>query len=520
MCARRIASLCFVLLPLFGWAQYGSFSERPKLVVQVVVGQLSADEVLKAKNEFDGAGIRTLVSEGTFCSQAAYSHPYVRAASSLATLVTGANPAMHGITGDLVYNRKEKRLETPYSTQVPALWDELQRISPASKVISVAYTRQASVLLGGNAPSCAYWFDETSQLFVCQKKGSATAILSREALPTWAQKMNEKGFVEVYKAKEWQSHYPKIRYSNVSEKAELIPFTEGRMRLGKSGAKKGAALLFRETPFVDNLVKDFAIAAIQGEGLGQDVYTDVLTIYWDAPRQIGNLYGLDAPETQDAFFRMDDNLGALIQYLKETVGRNHFLLCLTSDAGGPGADARMIEEVYRTYEPIKAHLLLNAYLGAQFGPGDWVLAVHDQQVFLDREKIEKAGLSLSVVQEKAAALLLQMEGVFAAYTAGSIPFLSPNLPFAGLLGQAYLPAGGDVYFMLRAGWKNAASLNRIHSGYLAQRQVPLFFYGWRMKPQTLSLPVDMTDVVSTLSNLMDLPMPSGAQGRSIEKILE
>lgn len=510
----------FLSLPFAVRAQYGSFSERPKLFVQIVVGQLSPDQILKAKNEFDGIGIRTMIAEGTYCAQASYSHPYIRSSSSLATLVTGANPAIHGITGDTYYDRKLRRVESLSAIKVPALSDELRRISPASKVISVGFSQQTSVLLGGKHPSAAYWFDENSQKFVCRRNGAST-ISMPEYLPEWAKKMNEKSFAELYRDREWQSFYPKIRYANVQDNAPLVPFSEGRLLFGQTDKKKNGAPLFRETPYADNLIKDFAVAAIEGEGLGQDGYTDMLMVHWDASRQVANRFGIDSPEVQDAYFRMDDNLGSFIQYLNQTIGKTNYLLCLTSDAGGLGADEWMIrDQAFQVFEPIKAHLLLNVYLSAQYGKGDWVMAIHDQQIYLDHDLIEKAGLNPTVVQEKAISLLLQMEGVSVAYAAPHVPFLASQMPFSGVLAQYMTPHTGDIFFFLEPGWRNSACINKVQSSYYAQMHVPLLFYGWKMKPQTLSDAIDMKDVVQTLSNLMDLPMPTGAQGRSITKLLE
>ena len=41
----------------------------------------------------------------------------------------------------------------------------------------------------------------------------------------------------------------------------------------------------------NNLAKDFALSAIVSEGLGQDNYTDVLSLTFTANEYIGNLYG-------------------------------------------------------------------------------------------------------------------------------------------------------------------------------------------------------------------------------------
>lgn len=518
---RNTGLICLLLLsvPDKVAAQYGSFSDRPKLFVQIIVGQMSNDVVLKLKNEFDGAGIRTLVSDGVYCSQASFSHPYVFASSSIATIVTGAHPSMHGVSGDTYYDRKTRRTESSESLEVPAFSDELGRISPSSKIISLAFQRQPAMLAGGQRPGWVYWFDENLQKFMCLRAGKDSRV-HPEILPDWARQMNEKQFAGIYSEKIWTSQFPRIKYDALPENVSIVPFSEGKIYLGAPKNKKSAPLL-RETPFADNLIKDFAVAAIEGEQLGADGYTDVLSIYWDASRQVGNKFGLHSAELQDTYYRLDENIATLVKYLNEKVGKDQYLLCLTADAGGQACDDWMVEQQeFRSFEPIKAHLLLNTFLGACFGKGEWVESVHDNTVFLNRDLIEKAKLTLSQVQEKSVDLLLQMEGVKFAFQGTKIPYMSPEMPFAAALAHTYKPQGADVMFVLKPGWTNAACENKVQSGYYPQLHVPLFWYGWRFRPQTVSAPIDMNDLVWTLCTLMDVPVPSGTQGKPIKALAE
>ena len=77
---------------------------KPRLVVNIVVGQMRYDYLLRFADNFGEKGFHTLVREGSLCTRAMYDYALTRTGSGLATIVTGTDPAMHGVVGQRWFN--------------------------------------------------------------------------------------------------------------------------------------------------------------------------------------------------------------------------------------------------------------------------------------------------------------------------------------------------------------------------------------------------------------------------------
>ena len=91
--------------------------------------------------------------------------------------------------------------------------------------------------------------------------------------------------------------------------------------------------MISETPFGNSMTTDFAIAAIEGEKLGDDEYTDVLTISYSSTDYIGHNFGVFSLETEDTYLRLDLEIKRLLDYLDNKMGKNNYSLFLTADHG-------------------------------------------------------------------------------------------------------------------------------------------------------------------------------------------
>jgi phosphoglycerol transferase MdoB-like AlkP superfamily enzyme len=47
---------------------------------------------------------------------------------------------------------------------------------------------------------------------------------------------------------------------------------------------------------------------------------------------------------------------------------------------------------------------------------------------------------------------------------------------------------------------------------------PLYFYGWKIKPQNISTSYQTTDIAPTISRIMDIPMPNACIGKPIVEV--
>ena len=72
-------------------------AEPPRLVVQIVVSSMRAEDLNRYADNFSDEGFLRLVRGGTFYPESHYDYLHTSTPVSLATLTTGANPSVHGI---------------------------------------------------------------------------------------------------------------------------------------------------------------------------------------------------------------------------------------------------------------------------------------------------------------------------------------------------------------------------------------------------------------------------------------
>ena len=76
--------------------------------------------------------------------------------------------------------------------------------------------------------------------------------------------------------------------------------------------------------------------------------------------------------------------------------------------------------------------------------------------------------------------------------------------------------GGDLVFLLRPQFYSGRALGTTHgSGYTYDSHVPLLFMGWNIPNGETYDNVNITDIVPTLSFLLNINLPSGAFGDKI-----
>jgi arylsulfatase A-like enzyme len=59
-----------------------------------------------------------------------------------------------------------------------------------------------------------------------------------------------------------------------------------------------------------------------------------------------------------------------------------------------------------------------------------------------------------------------------------------------------------------------------NSAYPYDAQVPLIWYGWKVKRDMIVRPVDMTDVAPTISSMMNIMSPNAATGKVIDELVK
>ncbi len=529
--------LSFVLMRLYGQGAYLP-PDKPKLVIGIVVEEMKYDQLEKFRDKLGEDGIKKLINEGTYFKNASFQYMLTQSAPGHATIATGAEPSVNGITSDDWYvplknelincskdinvnavgGSFESGLHSPVNLLVSTFSDELVlSTNRKAKVFGVGLRESSAIFSAGHAANAAYWYDNTTGTMM-----SSSYYLKE--LPTWVNDFNAMKFSEVYLNSTWSLLKPERDYADClpdSNKFEIgfngvnyFPYDLKKIR-SKSGTKDYS--LLRETPFGNSYTTDFAIRLIKNERLGKHDATDYISICYSATDYIGHRFGPSSVEMGDAILRLDDDIKNLLTFVNDSIGKKNVLIYFTAAHGI--SEIPEVLEMNRIpsgyFQQNQALQLLRTYLNAVYGEGNWVKGYSERQIFLNRTLIEDARLSLDDVQKKVARFLVQFTGVEAAYPYSAFEandFGTGNLK--RIVNNFSPQRSGDVIVVLNPGWveKESDFVTNHNSPYEYDTHVPLIWYGWTVNRATVTRQVNMTDIAATLSTLCKIPYPNACDG--------
>ena len=93
-------------------AQNYSQSERPKLVVGIVIDQMRYDYITRFYDKYGERGFKRLINEGYNCENAHYNYIPTSTAVGHASIYTGTTPSSHGIINNYWYDKFLKKLKS------------------------------------------------------------------------------------------------------------------------------------------------------------------------------------------------------------------------------------------------------------------------------------------------------------------------------------------------------------------------------------------------------------------------
>lgn len=509
---------------------------KPKLVVNIVVGQLRYDYLLRYSSNLSDRGFKTLVREGTACDRATYNFLGTSSPSGLATIATGSNPSTHGVigqqwfnytTGERVELLKDKKVMTVgadnYDNQVSpsliyanTLGDQLKAISPFSKVISVGFEPSSAVIMGGHNADAAYWVNHRFGHFV-----SNTYYMKQ--LPEWVTKYNDLKLAENYSNQIWRVCMKADKFLNLSRTDIAVDTSSNFFDFEWVMRKKWDFDHFKATPFANTLVRDFAVQAIIYEGLGKDDNTDILNIVFDGSRFVGEKYGAQSMEVEDCFYRLDNEIATLLDFLKAQFKKEDILVILSSDHGASDVVIEGSRNPSGLFNAEQFSILINGFVGAQLG-GDkrWVLDFVNNQIYLDRRLIYQSGKDLEDIQTKIAAFAIQFRGVSQAITSSALTKSQYSNGIMGKAQNSYFPRhSGDVVLSLLPGWiVEDGKKSSAGTSYNYDAHVPLIFWGSMVGNDDVSNEVDMTDIAATVAHIIGIAPPNASTGKPIMEIYD
>ena len=496
---------------------------KPRLVVNVVLSGLGADDLTKYAHNMSDGGFAALMERGTNYTEARYDYLQTSPIAGVATLTTGTNPSMHGLisrrwidytTSDEVLMLDDHEVrgvgcdvgQSCYSNRhvvLPTLGDELKMKSPESKVVTIATEPHTAVAMGGCSDT--FWFNPAIGAW-----NSSTAYMKE--LPEWLADHNASDLNSEFKRLRWPLLYASAKYrarvySNssfriISTKFDKIPLPQKAI-----ASRDFTSLLY--TPFAADMTFELAKKALPGYGLGVDESVDMLNVGIDMLANIGRVYGTESMEWEDALYRLDAQLADFVSFVEAQFEDNQVLWVVTS-SDGMGTSNR---DESRKFNPSQFKVIINGFLSAQLGRNNWVVDCIDRQVYLNRVAIYGAGLNLADVQNRVAAFALQFRGVSHVLSATAMQNGYFGESYGRLMQNSFYPRrSGDLVLNLMPGWIETVEGEVAQSGsmYDYDTHVPLIIAGPGIGARTIGDDVDMCSVAPTIGRLIGVGRPTAS----------
>ncbi len=517
--------------------------DRPKLVVGIVVDQMRYDYLYRYYDKYTTGGFRRLMS-GFNARNNHYHYAATYTGPGHAAIYTGSAPAVNGIVGNDFYDRTLGRMNycagdstvstlgnsgsagkmSPRNMLVTTIGDQLKLgTNGRAKVIGIALKDRGAILPAGHAADGAYWFDSKDGNFI------SSSYYGTE-LPQWAQAFNARKLPDGYLARKWEPSLPMNQYTesttddqeyeNRMEGEDKAVFPHGFVM--RAGGLKYEGL--RTSPFGDELTKEFALAALQGEKLGQRGVTDMLCVSFSSPDYVGHAFGTHAVETEDQYLQLDKQLAELLNQLDATVGKGEWVAFLSADHGV--ADAAGLSQTYRIPSGVKSYgevgEAAKAALEKAYGPDKWILTYINQQIYLNHDLMTEKKIAMGEVYEVVNAALLKQRGITRLVNLHNVDAQAMPVLQANLIRNVYFPnRSGDIYVMQQPGWFEGRSRGTTHgTAYAYDTHVPFLLYGWGVKPGETLRRTHISDIAPTITALLHLLEPSGSIGDPVEEALK
>ncbi|ULQ52990.1 alkaline phosphatase PafA [Flavihumibacter fluvii] len=538
---RSLLLLFFSLTLTLSFAQKTDEPKRPKLVVGLVVDQMRWDFLYRYSDRYKAnGGFSRLLNQGFSNENTFIPYTPTITACGHACVYTGSVPAIHGITGNtwyerdlgrIVYCTEDKMVKTvgtagtagemsPKNMLTTTIGDELRLASNfGSKVIGIAIKDRGAILPAGHSANGAYWYNSSSGNWI-------SSTYYGDTLPSWVSAFNSKKVVDKYYQQGWNTLYPINTYVNSTSDEQDY---EGKPFAGAKGfpydlkpmtGKNYGAI--STTPYGNTMTLQLAREAIAGEGLGKGKFTDMLTVSLSSPDYIGHTFGPNSIEAEDAYLRLDQDLGEFLDYLDKQVGKGQYLLFLSADHGVAHVPAFLNSNKIPAgvFDGSKLSTGLNSILEKQFGSAKLVLGSFNYQVHLNHPLIDSLKLDKAKIIDQVISYLLTIPEITRAFSLEGLSAATLPATQKEMLAKGFFPKrSGDVQYILLPQYFEGGTTGTTHGMWNPyDAHIPLVWYGWMIRPGKSNQEVYMSDIAPTIAALLRIQMPSGSIGKPIERI--
>lgn len=562
---KIIKTTCFVFcLSLLPLSLVHAQTSQPRLVLQITVDALRGDLPYRYYDQLGANGFRYLLENGTVYTDAHHAHANTETIVGHATLATGAQPAVHGMIGNVWFDRIENRTmyniedsnyqlltaaagvdkdaeidstqkaaksdgRSPSAIMVTTTGDELAlNTAGRAKVFAVSIKDRGAVSMAGHAGK-AFWFSKATGEFV-------TSNYYYDAYPEWVNKWNADKPANAYAGKAWKLLHDQSTYlfgdaDDMEWETDLAGF--GRTFPHQYGTpdSKYFTTLLTLSPAGDELTLKFAKELLLNEQIGSDDIPDFLGISFSSTDYVGHIFGPSSLETEDNLLHLDKTLADLFAFIDKHVGLKNTLIVLSADHGSPdvpgylkqfGINAGYVDPA--SWDKTPAFTALKKQFGID---RELISSYNHPYIYLNHETIRQHKLNQQEVEQAVAKELLKFEGV--AQAIASSDLREASLPSTAL-NQAILNnfnpnRSGDIYVVFEPHWFindfDGLEVAATHgSPWRYDTFVPIVFAGMDIPAQHIQRSVLTVDIAPTLTAFLGIDPPSGSAGVPLVEVFD
>lgn len=430
--------------------------QAPRLVVSITIDQLRTDYLETYAPLYSNDGLKRLLTDGKVFINGAYNFTPVDRASAIASLHTGTVPYYNGITAEEWLDKQTLRPQNcvrdqqiGYSPQflgTSTISDELKMATNGvAKVFSFAPTADAAILSAGHAADGAAWVSN-----------------GKWATTTYYRPINQ-----------WLSGYTRL----------FLPGTD-----------------------VNKAVTDAALKCLEQAGVGNDDKTDLLSLTYEAGRQM------------ESYVELDRQMALLLNGIERQIARDRVLFVITGTSSRE-EEEESNQERYRiptgTFYINRTANLLNMYLGAIFGSAKYVEFCHKNHIYFNHQLLRQKNIHLGEICSRSQEFLLQLSGVRNVYTANQLLTSDSHL-LESIRNGFNVEKCGDLIIDIAPGWKliNEDTLEKSISRS-AHVPFPIIIYGAGTKAERIQTPVTVDRIAPAVARAIRIRAPNACSSEPL-----
>ncbi len=510
---------------------------KPKLVVGIVVDQMRYDYLYRFYDKYKAGGLKRLMTQGYNCRNHHYHYASTVTGPGHAHIFNGSVPAISGIVGNEWYDKTIGKTiyvvsdstvnvvgegsatagkMSPRNMNVTSITDQLRIASQfKSKVIGRAFKDRGAILPAGHTGS-AYWYDAGSGNWI-------TSSYYTNELPVWVKNFNMKKLPQSYVAQTWNTLYPIETYTETEADDQPYEATISGETKAVFPHKVTMGSL-AQTPFGNELTKEFALAALDAENLGQGAYTDFLTVSFSTPDYTGHAMGPQSKEIEDVYLRFDKNIEEILNKLDQKLGKGNYSVFLSADHGVAEIPA------FLTKSKVPSGLFLGgelekkaeAILNTRFGEGKYIISGDNYQFYMNLPLLKQKNISVDDVTLALKPELSKEAGIYNVINLQDGNYNAIPEYYRTKLNNLYNPKrSGEIMVLVEPAWLTGYTKGTTHGTmYAYDTHIPFLLFGWGISKGETTSPTYISDIAPTIAALLKILEPNGSTGKPVSAALK